>query len=88
LYKSDGQAIKSEVYPREVRGLNDGVYDKMPVNVVELTMIHACKHCRIDDDIRPENIAELAMIHACKHRRIDDDIVPVNIADLTMMQCL
>jgi hypothetical protein len=34
LYKSNGQPIKSEVYPREVRGLNDGVDDTMAVTAV------------------------------------------------------
>ena len=39
LYKSDRQTIKSEVSPKEFRGLNGGVDDMMAVNIAELTMI-------------------------------------------------
>jgi len=61
LYRSDGEAIKS-IYSREVKGLIDGVDDTMGVNNVELTMIHACNHCRTDDDKMPANIVELMTI--------------------------
>ena len=61
MYRSDEEAIKS-VYSREVKGLIDGVDETMAVNNVELTMIHACKHCRTDDDKMPANIVKLTMI--------------------------